>query len=144
MIETDLRHRLAARWEDVLGRIRAQPGFERFLLPPRIAELAPAATEGPVAINVSQHGCAALILPEEGTVQAVRLRELTVASLQARVGPFQDALEIVHTGGMAARLDAHATIRETRFRALPAWVMALSSASRAWSGCSSSSASASA
>jgi hypothetical protein len=111
--ETDLRYRLAAQWDDVLGRIRALPGFERFLLAPRLEDMAPAAAAGPVVtVNVSQHGCAALILTE-GKVRAVRLPALTIEGVAARVPAFHDALDSVHRGGLVARLEAQAAIRDT-------------------------------
>ncbi|KIJ64289.1 hypothetical protein HYDPIDRAFT_28729 [Hydnomerulius pinastri MD-312] len=51
------------RWEDVVGKIREQDGFSRFLLPPLFCDLQEAAREGPVIIvNASQYTCDALII----------------------------------------------------------------------------------
>ncbi|KAG2141845.1 TPR-like protein [Suillus clintonianus] len=54
---------LTMQWNDVVSRIRMQPDFSRFLLPPLFSDLRKAAEEGPVIIvNASRHGCDALIV----------------------------------------------------------------------------------
>ncbi|KAJ6545703.1 CHAT domain-containing protein [Mycena capillaripes] len=56
-------HTLALERNLLLQQIRELPGFERFLLARPISELSVAAKMGPVAIlNISAHGCDALIL----------------------------------------------------------------------------------
>ncbi|KIJ59900.1 hypothetical protein HYDPIDRAFT_140089 [Hydnomerulius pinastri MD-312] len=50
-------------WEEVVRKIRLEPGFSRFLLPPLFMELREAACNGPVIIvNASKHGCDLLIV----------------------------------------------------------------------------------
>ncbi|KIJ59914.1 hypothetical protein HYDPIDRAFT_32786 [Hydnomerulius pinastri MD-312] len=50
-------------WEEVVQKIRLEPSFSRFLLPPLFTELREAACNGPVIIvNASKHGCDALIV----------------------------------------------------------------------------------
>ncbi|KIJ63673.1 hypothetical protein HYDPIDRAFT_92330, partial [Hydnomerulius pinastri MD-312] len=50
-------------WEEAVRKIRLEPGFSRFLLPPLFTELREAACNGPVIIvNASKHGCDALIV----------------------------------------------------------------------------------
>ena len=59
----DLRRRMAREWDETVVQVRALDGFEHFLAAVPYAELAPAAAGGPVIIvNVSSHGCHALIV----------------------------------------------------------------------------------
>ncbi|CAH0136903.1 hypothetical protein SRABI26_00376 [Arthrobacter sp. Bi26] len=45
----------AADFQRVVDEIRRRPGFERFLMPRKVAKLLPAATDGPVVLlNVAQ------------------------------------------------------------------------------------------
>ncbi|KAG2123451.1 TPR-like protein [Suillus clintonianus] len=54
---------LTMQWNDVVSRIRMQPDFSRFLLPPLFSDLQKAAAEGPVIIvNASEYSCDALIV----------------------------------------------------------------------------------
>ncbi|KAJ7845301.1 CHAT domain-containing protein [Mycena leptocephala] len=56
-------HENALKRDEVLEEIRTLDGFETFLLPKTIAQLAPAAQSGPVVVvNVSQFRCDALVL----------------------------------------------------------------------------------
>ena len=66
----DLRRRKAREWDDVLAQVRDLDGFAHFLGAIPYAELAQAASAGPVVIvNASRHGCHALIV-EAGSDQA--------------------------------------------------------------------------
>ncbi|KAG9080736.1 hypothetical protein FS749_007920 [Ceratobasidium sp. UAMH 11750] len=57
------RHRLAEQWERLIDEVRSLPGFQSFLKPKKLAELAIAAQSGPVAIvNVYKNRCDALVL----------------------------------------------------------------------------------
>ncbi|MET0425125.1 MAG: CHAT domain-containing protein [Actinoplanes sp.] len=72
----DARHEAAGRWQDLLARVRVQPGFARFGLPPTVSELQAAAGDSiVVAINVT-YRCDALILSRDG-VSSLRLPDLT-------------------------------------------------------------------
>lgn len=63
----DGRRKLAHQLDGLVARIRTLPGLERFLLPPRAAELAAEAHGGPVVmVNVSPYRCDALVLTGEG------------------------------------------------------------------------------
>ncbi|KAG2131753.1 CHAT domain-containing protein [Suillus clintonianus] len=54
---------LTMQWNDVVSRIRMQPDFSRFLLPPLFSDLQKAAAEGPVIIvNASEYSCDALVV----------------------------------------------------------------------------------
>ncbi|MCX5172909.1 CHAT domain-containing protein [Streptomyces antibioticus] len=58
---------LAAERDALLGKIRALPGFERFLLPPTWAELSGQAAEGPVVyVNATRGRCDALAVTRTG------------------------------------------------------------------------------
>lgn len=71
------RMRLAREFDDLVGRIRAVPGFEYFLRPVPFERLRAAAYGGPVAIvNTSRYGCHALLVSSAG-VQVVELPGLT-------------------------------------------------------------------
>ncbi|KIJ61308.1 hypothetical protein HYDPIDRAFT_42714 [Hydnomerulius pinastri MD-312] len=50
-------------WNEVTQKIRLEPGFSRFLLPPLFTELQEAACDGPVIIvNASKHSCDVLVI----------------------------------------------------------------------------------
>ena len=85
--------RLAEQFADVVAQIRSQPGFGRFLLPPRLEELLRAAEHGPVVlINIAEIRSDALLLTAKGA-QAVRLPALNPLTLQAKVAEFFSALD---------------------------------------------------
>ena len=67
--EVDLsraRQQVYVAWDDLLARIRAVPGFETFLQPPTIGQLAAHATDGPVIfVCASAARCDALILTRD-------------------------------------------------------------------------------
>ncbi|KAJ7089150.1 CHAT domain-containing protein [Mycena epipterygia] len=79
-------HDLALKRGHVLQQIRELPGFERFLLSKPFSELLLAAKMGPVAIvNISEYGCAALILmPDlaDGVIH-VPLSDFSIQEAQA-------------------------------------------------------------
>ncbi|TQM10794.1 CHAT domain-containing protein [Pseudonocardia kunmingensis] len=109
----DHRHALAARWDATMARVRELPGFERFGEPPTVAELLPAASDGPViTVVVSEHGCHALVVTTAG-VRAVALPGLTADEVGSRARAFLRALDVVGSGGFAERMDAQAEVRET-------------------------------
>ncbi|WP_020672133.1 CHAT domain-containing tetratricopeptide repeat protein [Amycolatopsis nigrescens] len=109
----DHRFRLDERRVELLGKIRATTGFERFLEPPRLAQLRQAAESGPVVtINVSDHRCDALILTT-GEPLVVRLTGLHADDLAERVEKFLAALDTVTTGNVVEQAIAQVTLRET-------------------------------
>nr|MDQ3988528.1 CHAT domain-containing protein [Actinomycetota bacterium] len=111
--DSDHRHGLARRWQSLLNRIRATPGFERFLEPPRLEELLPAAASGAVVtVNVSDLRCDALVLTADA-VRVVRLSDLRAEELDERVSAFLDALDVVGIGDLAERMAAQAALRQT-------------------------------
>ncbi|KAI1434620.1 CHAT domain-containing protein [Xylaria sp. CBS 124048] len=82
--EANQRREASKQLEALLKRVRDKPGFERFLLPPAEDELRSAAMNGPIAIiNVSKHGCDALIITPLD-IQAVKLPRLSRAELERR------------------------------------------------------------
>ncbi|TDL13607.1 hypothetical protein BD410DRAFT_846786, partial [Rickenella mellea] len=78
--EAGQQHRqLAQDWDRIVEQVRQKPGFEHFLLPKQFSELRHAARDGPVVVlNVSEHGCDALIIvsPSED-LQHVRLEDFS-------------------------------------------------------------------
>jgi len=68
----------------LISRIRAQPGFRNFLLPPTADELMAAASLGPViVINVSPYRCDAFLI-ETNKIQVLGLPDLTLKGVQER------------------------------------------------------------
>jgi tetratricopeptide (TPR) repeat protein len=109
----DHRHALAARWDAAMSRVRELPGFARFGEPPTVAELRPAAADGPVVtVTVSEYGCDALVVTTGG-VRAVALPGLTADEVASRARTFLAALDVVGSGGLAERMDAQTAVRET-------------------------------
>jgi tetratricopeptide (TPR) repeat protein len=77
---TETRRQLAREWDDIIQQVRRLDGFEHFLKPVPFDEMRAGAAAGPVAIiNVSRHGCHALIVTAGGEpgVQVVALQGLT-------------------------------------------------------------------
>lgn len=73
-LSTDSRRRAAAQFGEVLAEIRALPGCAGFLRPRTLAELQPAAAEGPVVlINIDTLRCDALILTSGDDVEVLSL-----------------------------------------------------------------------
>ncbi|GAA3268824.1 hypothetical protein GCM10020218_008570 [Dactylosporangium vinaceum] len=92
--DVDRRMALAREWDDLVEQVRAIPGFEDFLQPPRLESLLPAAKGGPVVIlNVSRWRCDALIVKADD-VLVVELPELRQDAIVARV---QNYLDVVTT-----------------------------------------------
>ncbi|KAI0028661.1 CHAT domain-containing protein [Vararia minispora EC-137] len=89
-------HNLAAEYEALLAQIRTLEGFESFLRPKSLAQLAPACQDGPVAvINIDRERCDALVLcrprnvvhvplPKFSLQAAEDVRSLLVASIHGR------------------------------------------------------------
>ncbi|KAJ7213420.1 TPR-like protein [Mycena pura] len=97
-------HAFSLKRINILKKIRELPGFERFLFPKPISELSLAAKKGPVAIvNVSDHGCDALILVpgHADEVIHVPLTDFTIHKAQALATALAS---IVGTTGRSARL----------------------------------------
>ncbi len=76
----ELRRRMARDWDDVLAQVKLLDGFKHFLAAVPYADLAAAATQGPVVIvNASQYGCHALIADAgRERVRVLTLRDLTL------------------------------------------------------------------
>lgn len=73
----DRRRELGREWDREVARIRTLPGFEDYLRPARVAELAPLAATGPVVtIVVSGQEANALVLTTGG-VDVIALPDLT-------------------------------------------------------------------
>lgn len=111
--DSDHRHGMARRRQSLLSRIRATAGFERFLEPPALADLLPAAESGAVVtVNVSDLRCDALVLTA-GQVRLVPLPDLDTEDLDTRVHAFLAALDLVDMGERTERTEAQAVVRRT-------------------------------
>jgi tetratricopeptide (TPR) repeat protein len=86
------RPELADERDGVVAEIRRLPGFERFNLPPRAADLIEAADQGPVVlVNVSDLRSDALLVTRSG-IRAVRLTGASAEAVRAHVLEFITAL----------------------------------------------------
>ncbi|KAK7454051.1 hypothetical protein VKT23_011564 [Stygiomarasmius scandens] len=76
--EVSEHHSLALEYSRILNEVRMLDGFENFLLPQKLNELARAAHNGPVVIiNVHTMRCDALVLSHSGSVLLVPLPEFS-------------------------------------------------------------------
>ncbi|KAK7447730.1 hypothetical protein VKT23_013986 [Stygiomarasmius scandens] len=67
--EAQEHHRLATQYEDSITKIRQLDGFDHFLQPKKLPELASAATHGPVImVNMHESQCDALVLCSSGQI----------------------------------------------------------------------------
>jgi hypothetical protein len=105
------RRATAEAFDQLIADIRARPGFDRFLRPPAVSDLAP--NEGhAVIVSVSPFGSYALILSSDGKVTATPLPMLTPGTVLAEVQKFLQAVE--ETTADSARTRAAAQNQMTR------------------------------
>lgn len=107
----DERQALSWRWQDVLDRIRAVPGFDAFLRPPNPLDLR-VADGAIVLVNISQWRCDALLITSRG-LRSKRLRRVTLDEVEERASAYLAALDTLDGGDLAAAVDAQAVLRET-------------------------------
>lgn len=106
----DHRKRLWAEHDDLLAQIRRHSGFARFLRPPRLADLRPAMTDGPVLlVNAGQRGGHAIILTVAAEPVLVALPELTSTAVLSQAIAL---LEATHSDGLAGTLRKHRVLPE--------------------------------
>lgn len=90
---SDRRHIAARQLDEVIEKIRTLPGFETFLKPPSLEDLAPAAEQGPVVVvNVSRYRSDALILTPNG-VDVVTLPGMEAPMVHERTLNFLSAVD---------------------------------------------------
>jgi len=90
--DSDALHTLAARWERLVGEIRALPGFEEFLGPPTYEEVVACAEHGPVVVAYSSvYRSDALVLLPEG-VRLVPLPQVSPGAVAEQVARLDAAL----------------------------------------------------
>jgi CHAT domain-containing protein len=106
------RLRLAAQWDVALAGIRAEPGFERFLLPPDLTGW-PAGTVA--VLNVSRFRCDALLLGDGG-IRVVPLTGLDADMAYVKAAAFAAAVRD------AAALPDDRLAAERRIAAILAWL----------------------
>jgi tetratricopeptide (TPR) repeat protein len=106
------RRELAAELDRVIDRVRAVPGLERFLLPPKLSQLVAEASAGPVVmINVSATRCDAIALTDGG-VRVIPLPLLDATAVRDRAAGFLSAVDTAHdpAAGVVDRHDAGQTV----------------------------------
>ncbi|KAK6502499.1 hypothetical protein TWF506_003080 [Arthrobotrys conoides] len=82
VLQTKMRHEYDRKFSELIATIRAQPGFDNFLLPPTEIKLKDAAYSGPVVtINISPYHCDAFIV-EHHRIQALKLPGLKLEDVQ--------------------------------------------------------------
>jgi len=78
------RSSLWARYDDLVGRIRARSRFDRFLLPPRLADLQAAAAGGTVVlVNSARQRSDAILIRADGDPVHVELPDLLFSDVKA-------------------------------------------------------------
>ncbi|PVI03265.1 hypothetical protein DM02DRAFT_698160 [Periconia macrospinosa] len=78
------RREAEQNFNQLLTRIRAQPGFKNFLLPPTVQELMAAANPDPIiVVNASSYRCDAFLI-ERSQIRVLELPGLTLKELQER------------------------------------------------------------
>lgn len=96
-VEADERRReLARQWDETVERVRRIEGFEHFLGPTPYAELKRAARDGPVVIvNVSWHGCHALLIRDEvPEPEVVELPGVSADNVSGKTSDLLSALRV--------------------------------------------------
>jgi len=74
----------ASWFGELITKIRAQPGFNNYLLPPTADELMAAANPGPmIAVNLSSHRRDAFLI-ERNRIRVLKLPNLTLEEVQKR------------------------------------------------------------
>jgi tetratricopeptide (TPR) repeat protein len=92
------RSRLTRQRTAILDRLRADPGLQDLVGPPRLGELLAAGSRGPVVVvPVSEYRCDALIL-SAGQVRAVPLGRLTRQTVAEQVQTLLEAADAMKTG----------------------------------------------
>ncbi|KAF3291530.1 hypothetical protein TWF970_000744 [Orbilia oligospora] len=82
VLQTKMRQECDRNFSNLIAAIRAQPGFDNFLLPPTETELKDAACFGPIAvINIGPHRCDAFIV-ERNRIQVLKLPGLKLKDVQ--------------------------------------------------------------
>ncbi|KAF3184830.1 hypothetical protein TWF225_005741 [Orbilia oligospora] len=77
-----MRHECDRKFSDLIATIRAQPGFDNFLLPPTKTKLKDAACFGPIVIiNISPYRCDTFIV-ERHRIQVLKLPGLKPKDVQ--------------------------------------------------------------
>jgi hypothetical protein len=106
--DIDRRRDLAKQFDQTITEIRSRSGFDRFLLPPPVSELLPAAAHGPVVlVNVSDIRSDALILTATG-VEVVPLPGLSPPAVRDQVEAFMTTLENAQNLGVDPQVRARA------------------------------------
>lgn len=109
-IRAGTRRELWEAHDALLADIRRLRGFERFLLPPRLAELTPAAAGGAVVmVNAGGHRGDAVVVTAEADPVLVRLRHLFPHDVTSRAEALLDAAADT---GLTAVLRRRRVVRE--------------------------------
>ncbi|MGW8780744.1 CHAT domain-containing protein [Streptomyces sp. NPDC055796] len=109
------RYALARHWEELLVRIRAVPGLDDFLRPPRVRDLIAAASAGPVVVvNVSQYRSDALVVTAVGGVEVVPLPAVTPDTVLAHAAAFATGIDAAYGDlGAEEAVDAMRMLSDT-------------------------------
>ncbi|VDB91775.1 unnamed protein product [Peniophora sp. CBMAI 1063] len=129
----DKHRKLAARYDDILKRIREQEGFEDFLCPLSVTGSMPSIKRlhGPVVfINVHSTSCDALALLPSGDVRHIPLPGLTATRADSLRSAWTRMLQSAHVRTRAAVMpwharagDRHSTLLERVLHKLWLWLV---------------------
>ena len=79
------RSEAGQKFDEIIARIRAQPGFQNFFLPPTADELMAAAAPGPiVVVNITSYRCDAFLI-ERNQIRVLELPDLRQQEVEERV-----------------------------------------------------------
>jgi tetratricopeptide (TPR) repeat protein len=79
------RREAGQKFDEIIARIRAQPGFQNFFLPPTADELMAAAAAGPiVVVNITSYRCDAFLI-ERHQIRVLELPDLRQQEVEERV-----------------------------------------------------------
>ncbi|NKE58145.1 CHAT domain-containing protein [Lentzea sp. PSKA42] len=91
--EIDDRKRLWAEHDELLAQIRRHPAFTRFQLPPRFADLRPAAGEAVVLVNAGPRRGDAVIITSEAVPVHIGLPGLAADDVHSQTRELLDAID---------------------------------------------------
>jgi hypothetical protein len=104
-LQAQRQRRLAAEWEELIGRARLLPGLETFLLPRSFSTLRNATHCGSIVlVNVHERRCDAIVLRDSADIQHVPLPALSVSLCEKLCVALQGTLKHYRDSERATQL----------------------------------------
>jgi tetratricopeptide (TPR) repeat protein len=115
------RRRLTGDWEALLTRIRAAPGFERFLLPLDDADIMALAADGPVVTIIPGRNRTHALVATDGSLTEVPLPAAAPETLRHRALSLRTLMQ-ARPARNRAEAEAQLAFRRKRFQGELAWL----------------------